>query len=228
MKKTETIFDVISQRKSIRAFLLKDVTQETIKKIFEQASRAPSGANIQPWNVIILQGQALKAITTKLHTLSLTGVKPMREYHYYPQKWREPYISRRRKVGWDLYNSLGIQKTDREKIKYQQAKNFLFFGAPIGIIFTMDRDMEIGSWLDLGMFIQTVALAAKGFGLDTCIQAAFSEYHEHISVDLKIPSHRQIICGMALGYAKQNAPENNFSTERVTIEEFVEFIDFLP
>ncbi|MET3560250.1 nitroreductase [Bartonella japonica] len=218
------IFQSILSRKSIRAFTDQPVAQETIKEILKLAARAPSGTNIQPWQVIVLTGDVLQKLGQELSQLSLSGVKGDREYYYYPRQWREPYLSRRKKIGLDLYKSLGIQKDEQEKMLSQKARNFSFFGAPVGLLFTMDHDMEIGSWLDLGMFMQTIMLAARGFGLDTCPQAAFADYHKQIRILLSVPSDRDIICGMALGYRDINAPENNFDTEREPIENFVRFI----
>ncbi|WP_102830316.1 nitroreductase [Bartonella bovis] len=221
---TFDIFQSILSRKSIRAFTNQPVEQETIKKILKLAARAPSGANLQPWQVIVITGDMLKKVGEELSRLVLSGVKGEREYHYYPRQWREPYLSRRRKVGLDLYKSLEIQKGEQEKMLRQHARNFSFFDAPVGLLFTMDQDMEIGSWLDLGMFMQTIMLVARGFGLDTCSQAAFADYHQQICTLLSVPSERRLICGMALGYRDVNAPENNFETEREPIENFVRFI----
>ncbi|WP_208434186.1 nitroreductase [Bartonella taylorii] len=218
------IFQSILSRKSIRAFTNQEVSQETIKEILKFASRAPSGTNLQPWQVIVLTGNVLQKVGQELSQLVLSGVKGEREVHYYPRQWREPYLSRRRKIGLDLYKSLGIQKDEQEKMLQQRARNFSFFGAPVGLLFTMDHDMEMGSWLDLGMFMQTIMLAARGFGLDTCPQAAFADYHKQIRTLLSVPSDRHIICGMALGYRDMNAPENNFETEREAIENFVRFV----
>ncbi|EJF85601.1 nitroreductase [Candidatus Bartonella washoeensis] len=222
------IFQSILSRKSIRAFTDQPVTQETIKEILKFAARAPSGTNLQPWQVIVLNGKILQRVGEQLSQLVLSGVKGEREFDYYPRQWREPYLSRRRKVGLDLYKSLGIQKGEQEKMLHQKARNFTFFGAPVGFLFTIDHDMEMGSWLDLGMFMQTLMLAARGFGLDTCCQAAFADYHKQIRTLLSVSSDRHIICGMALGYRDVNAPENNFETEREPIESFVRFIESYP
>ncbi|WP_295913232.1 nitroreductase [uncultured Bartonella sp.] len=225
MTKIEKFCDVVKSRKSIRAYLDKDVDRKMVEDILRLSSRAPSGANIQAWQVIVLHNEALKKLGKKLFDMSVAGIKEECEYQFYPRSWREPYLARRRKVGWDLYRALGIARSERSKIERQQAKNFMFFGAPVGLIFTMDRDMELGSWLDLGCFIQTIALVARSFGLDSCIQAAFSEYHKTISDELQIPPERQVICGLALGYRDEKAPENNFPTERVPLEDFVRFVD---
>ncbi|WP_455482346.1 nitroreductase [Bartonella sp. B35(2025)] len=218
------IFQSILSRRSIRAFTNQPVTQETIKKILRFAARAPSGTNLQPWKVIVLTGEALQKVGKELSQLVLSGIKGERKYHYYPRQWREPYLSRRKKIGLDLYKSLGIKKDEQEKMLYQKARNFSFFGAPVGLLFIIDQDMEMGSWLDLGIFMQTIMLAARGFGLDTCPQAAFADYHKQIHTLLSIPPDQHVICGMALGYRDVNAPENNFETEREPIENFAYFI----
>ncbi|MCZ2204160.1 nitroreductase [Bartonella sp. A05] len=221
---TIDIFQSILSRKSIRAFTDQQVEQKTIEEILKFAARAPSGTNLQPWQVIVLTGEVLQKVGQELSQLTLLGVQGKREHSYYPRQWREPYLSRRRKIGLDLYKSLGIQKGEQDKMLRQKARNFLFYGAPVGLLFTMDNDMEIGSWLDLGMFMQTFMLAARGFGLDTCPQAAFADYHEQIRTLLSVPSERHIICGMALGYRDMSAPENNFETEREPIKNFVRFV----
>ncbi|AQX28143.1 MULTISPECIES: nitroreductase [unclassified Bartonella] len=218
------VFQSVLSRKSIRAFIDQSVDREIIEEILKFASRAPSGTNLQPWKVIVLTGEALQKVGEELSRLVLSGIKGEREYQYYPGQWREPYLSRRKKIGLALYKSLGIQKGEQEKIIRQQAQNFSFFGAPVGLLFTMDKDMEIGSWLDLGMFMQTIMLVARGFGLDTCPQAAFADYHKQLCALLSVSPEQRIICGMALGYRDASAPENNFETEREPIKNFVRFV----
>ena len=222
-----TADEAIRSRRSVRAFLPTPVEDTTIARILELAARAPSGTNIQPWGVQVLRGAPLAALTRELHALSLAGVPGTEEFAYYPRTWREPYLSRRRKVGWDLYGALGIAKGDTERMRHQHARNFLFFDAPVGLIFTMDRDMERGSWLDYGMFLQNIMIAARGFGLDTCPQAAFNAYGAVIAKRLALPDTQMVVCGMALGYADAAAPENRFDTEREPLERFVRFVDAL-
>ncbi|MFG1214498.1 nitroreductase [Xanthobacter flavus] len=217
--------DAIRSRRSIRAFLPKPVGDETVGAILELAARAPSGTNIQPWQVLVLRGEPLAALTRELHALSLAGDPGTEEFAYYPRQWREPYLSRRRKVGWDLYGALGIAKGDTERMRQQLARNFLFFDAPVGLIFTMDRDMERGSWLDYGMFLQNIMIAARAFGLHTCPQAAFNAYGAVIAQRLAIPDTQMIVCGMALGFADPEAPENTFTTVREPRERYVRFVD---
>lgn len=220
-----SLIEAITSRKSIRAYLDKPVADETIHDILALAARSPSGTNIQPWQVIVLKGKALRDFGSALVQKYLSGDLGQAEYNYYPLSWREPYLARRRKVGWDLYGSLGIARGEKEKMALQQAQNYCFFGAPVGLLFTMDRDLETGSWLDYGMFIQSVMLAARSFGLDTCPQAAFIDYHEFIAAQLEIPVERRLLCGMALGYRDSAAPENNFITERENVNTFTRFIE---
>ncbi|MFG1201385.1 nitroreductase [Xanthobacter aminoxidans] len=217
--------DAIRSRRSIRAFLPTPVGDETVAAILELAARAPSGTNIQPWQVLVLRGEPLTALTRELHALSLADDPGTEEYAYYPRQWREPYLSRRRKVGWDLYGTLGIAKGDTERMRQQLARNFLFFDAPVGLIFTIDRDLERGSWLDYGMFLENIMITARAFGLHTCPQAAFNAYGAVIARRLAIPATQMIVCGMALGHADPTAPENTFTTVREPLENFVRFVD---
>lgn len=221
------LLQIIGDRRSVRAFLPKPVPRETVELILKIAARAPSGTNMQPWQAIVLTGNALKDFGKLLSTHALSGARTEWEYAYYPKEWRDPYLSRRRKVGWDLYSVLGIVKGDRHATSLQHARNYRFFDAPVGMIFTMDRDMEIGSWLDLGMFLQNIMIVARALGLDTCPQAAFAQYAETVAQLLDIPSERQVIVGMALGHADMAAPENRFDTDREVVGSFTRFIQTL-
>lgn len=218
------VLKAIRSRRSIRAFLPDPIPQATITRLLETAARAPSGSNIQPWQVIVVTGAPLRRLGEELVRRFLAGEEGEAEYAYYPRQWREPYLARRRKVGWALYGSLGIARGQNDRMAAQHARNFRFFDAPVGMFFTLDRDMEKGSWLDLGMFVQNVMIAARGLGLDTCPQAAFCPYHRVISQQLSIPADRQVILGMALGRAAPMASENMFETEREPVEGFARFI----
>ena len=218
----------IIERRSIRAFLPTPVPLDLVRHILAVSARAPSGTNMQPWQAIVLTGEALTTFCDRIEALSLSAAPVKPQYSYYPPQFREPYLGRRRKVGWDLYGSLGITKGDTEAMKRQHARNFRFFDAPVGIICTIDADLELGSWLDYGMFLQNIMIAARGAGLDTCPQAAFATYHEEIRALLGIPAERSVVCGVALGYADRGAPENNFPTERESVADFTRFLDQLP
>lgn len=220
--------EVIKSRYSCRAFLPDPVSQDVVAEILAIASHAPSGTNIQPWKVWVLTGETKKRLSERLLTAFddpeevSTHSEP---YQYYPKKWVSPYIDRRRKVGLELYSLLGIQKGDAQRMHEQFARNYKFFDAPVGIIFTVDNVMEQGSWLDYGMFLQNIMLAAKARGLDTCTQAALIQFHRIIREELSIPDSETIICGMSLGYADPDAPENALRTERAPLDEWVQFRD---
>jgi len=214
----------LTSRRSIRAFLDTPVPRETVERILDLAARAPSGTNMQPWRGYVLAGEPLKRLSDALVAEALAGEPVKAEYRYYPDAFFEPYLSRRRKVGWDLYGLLGIAKGEGEKMKRQHAKNYTFFGAPVGIVFTIDRRLEIGSWLDYGIFLGNVMTAARGMGLDTCPQAAFAPHHRTIRAHLPIPEEEVVVCGMALGHADPGAPENGLVTDRVPAREFCRFL----
>jgi len=218
--------DAILTRRSVRAFLPKPVLRETVAAILQVAGRAPSGTNMQPWQVWVVVGEAKKRLSTAIRaTRDATGGTEKQEYRYYPEKWREPYIGRRRKVGWDLYGLIGIAKGDRSAMWRQHGRNYDFFDAPVGMIFTIDRDLEIGSWLDFGMFLQSIMLSARGHGLHTCPQAAFAPYHQVARDVLGIPGDQVVICGMSMGYEDEAAPENKLRTERMALDDYVRFLD---
>jgi nitroreductase len=220
--------EAIRTRRSVRAFLPTPVERATVERLLALASRAPSGTNIQPWKVRAVAGEArdrlVRAILDALEREGQAAHK--RDWNYYPVHWREPFLSRRRKIGWDMYGLLGIRKGDYEGTERQRRKNFEFFGAPVGLIFTLDQDLEIGSWLDLGIFMGTVMIAARGLGLDTCPQAAFADFHALIRRELGIPDNEIVICGMALGHADEADPVNRLVTERAAPSEFATFSGF--
>ena len=219
--------DVIQSRRSVRAFLPTPVPQEALRDLLQVAARAPSGTNVQPWKVYVLTGEAKDNLSNKILAAFNDPEEAQthtEEYPYYPAKWISPYIERRRKVGLDLYNLLGIQKGDGARMQEQHGRNYKFFDAPVGLIFTIDRIMQQGSWFDYGMFVQTIMLAARARGLDTCPQAAFTQFHRIIEEQLGLPENEMVVCGMALGYADEGKPENQLRTERAPLEDWVKFI----
>ena len=218
----------ITSRRSIRAFLPTPVAREEIEAILQVASRAPSGTNTQPWKVWVLTGQAKTSLSAKIRAAFDDPVERAthtEEYAYYPTEWRSPYIDRRRKVGWDLYSLLGIGKADKARMHAQHGRNYDFFGAPVGLMFTIDRVMQQGSWLDFGMFLQSVMVAARGRGLDTCPQAAFMQFHRIIAGHLELPADQMLVCGMSLGHADLQAVENTLVTERESVSGFARFLE---
>ncbi len=215
-------------RRSVRAFLPTPVPRATVEHILAVAARAPSGTNIQPWKVYVLTGAAKEALSDELiaaHDDPQARAEAQEEYPYYPSQWVAPYIDRRRKIGWDLYGLLGIDRTDKAGMHGQHARNYRFFDAPVGLMFTIDRVLEQGSWLDYGMFLQNVMVAARGRGLDTCPQAAFTQYHRIIMRHLGAPASEMLVCGMSLGHADPSATENALVTEREPVDRFARFLE---
>ena len=224
--------EAINSRRCVRAFLPTPVSGETIRHILAVAARAPSGNNTQPWMVYVVQGAVkdqLSSTILEARTAASDGSaseEHKAEYRYYSGGWREPYLSRRRKIGWDLYGLIGVKRGDRAGSRRQHDRNFVFFDAPVGMIFTIDRDLEKGSWLDLGMFIENVMIAARGQGLHTCPQAAFMDYHKIIRAALGIPDGQIVVCGMSIGYEDSTKSENALRTEREPVDGFVRFYGF--
>jgi nitroreductase len=228
---TAAVDAAITTRRSIRAFLPAPVPRQTIEDILAVASRAPSGVNTQPWKVTVLTGAAKSELSRKIlaaHDANFaagsTGAD-VGEYDYYPTEWAPPYIDRRRKIGWDLYRLLGIAKGDKARMHAQHGRNYKFFDAPVGLVFTIDRILRQGSWLDYGMFLQNVMTAARGRGLDTCPQAAFIGFHKVIAEHLALPATEMVVCGMSLGWADESAPENQLVTEREPVASFARFVE---
>jgi nitroreductase len=200
---------------SLRAFLPTPVPRATVQHLLDVAARAPSGTNMQPWCGHAMAKERLRRICDVVEAAFLAGAPTeARDYRYYPETFFEPYLARRREVGWGLYSLLGIGRGDTEKMRQQYARNFRFFEAPVGVIFTIDRRLEIGRWLDYGMFLQNVMVAARGLGLDTCPQAAFADFPNTVRAALELPFQDVIVCGMAIGYADPEAVENTLQTTR--------------
>jgi nitroreductase len=218
----------ITSRRSIRAFLPTPVARHDIEQILAVSARAPSGTNIQPWKVYVLTGAAKECLSAAIlaaHNDPALARQHVEEYHYYPRQWVSPYLERRRKVGWDLYALLGLTRDNKVGMAAQHGRNYHFFDAPVGFIFTIDRVLEQGSWLDYGMFLENIMVAARGRGLDTCPQAAFTQYHKIIAAQLGLPASETVVCGMALGFADHQKIENSLITEREPVGGFVRYLE---
>ena len=218
---------VIRERRSVRAFLPTPVPQEAVAQILSVAASAPSGTNTQPWQVIAVAGEARKRLCDRvLHAFHHEEGEHQSEYDIYPAEFFEPYLTRRRRCGFALYAAVGISKGDTDAMRAQHARNFTFFDAPVGLIFTLDRRMVQSSWVDYGMFLQNIMVAARARGLDTCPQAAWNHYHPVVMEHLGLDGERwMMVCGMSLGYADPNAVENTLLTEREPTTSFTHFLD---
>ncbi len=219
----QAVDQAIRSRRSVRRFLPTAVPKETVAELLELAARAASGTNVQPWKVYALGGEARAALSKAILEKFNQGAHEGREFDYYPKEWSDPWISRRRKIGFDLYGLLGIEKGDKARMKEQTGRNYQFFDAPVGLIFTMDRQLGRGMFIDYGMFMANLMTAARARGLDTCAQAAFADYPETVRQQLGIGDNELVVCGMALGYADPDAPENRLITDREPVTGFTDF-----
>jgi nitroreductase len=219
------VIEAIQQRASIRAYLDKPVAQDIIHNILEVARWAPSGTNTQPWHVAVVTGDSKQKLSASIIEKFASQTPSNADYHYYPAQWREPYKSRRFQCGLALYQALGIAREDKVKRREQWALNYRFFDAPVGMVFYIDAQLRKGSWMDMGMFIQNVMLAARGFGLDTCAQASIAEYPDVVREVLNISNQFHIVCGMSLGYADYEQAVNRYRTQREPVEAFTQWYD---
>lgn len=221
----------ITSRMSARAFLPQAVPRSTLEHILQVASRAPSGTNTQPWKVYVLQGASRDSLVDKvcaahdaLRADPALAAEYREEYDYYPEKWVSPYIDRRRENGWGLYGLLGIGKGDKDKMHLQHQRNFRFFDAPVGLMFTLDKVMGRGSLVDYGMFLQNIMVAARAQGLHTCPQAAWNGFARIILPHIGAADNEMLVCGMALGFADPADPVNGFHTPRETVASFTTWL----
>ncbi len=224
--------DAISSRMSVRAFTPQPVDRADIEALLQVASRAPSGTNCQPWKVYVLQGASRQTLVDKvclahdaLRADPALAAQYQEAYDYYPTQWVSPYIDRRRENGWGLYGLLGIGKGDKDKMHAQHQRNFRFFDAPVGLMFTVDKVMGRGSLVDYGAFLQNIMVAARGRGLHTCPQAAWNGFASVILPHIGAGDDEMLVCGMALGYAQADAAVNSFHTPRVPVQEFTRWLD---
>ena len=227
-----TVDEAIRTRMSVRAFTAQPVEPALIREILELAARAPSGTNTQPWRVYVLRGASRDRLVDQvcaahdaLRANPALAAEYREEYDYYPEKWVSPYIDRRRENGWGLYGLLGIGKGDKDRMHAQHQRNFRFFDAPVGLMFTVDRVMGRGSLVDYGMFLQNLMLAARARGLHTCPQAAWNGFAKIILPHIGAGPDEMLVCGMALGYADTSALVNTFHTPRIPVEDYTRWLD---
>jgi len=217
------IFEALTKRKSIRAFLDKQVSQEKIRRIINHARYAPSGTNTQPWQVAVVMGEKKKQLVEQLQDAFHAGIKGKMDYHYYPLEWTSPYKDRRKACGLKLYQTLRIRREDKDKQKAHWSRNYRGFDAPVILFFFMDKILETGSYLDYGMFLQSIMLGAVEEGLATCPQASLGEYPQIVKQQLGYPEDSILICGMAMGYEDTKAKINSYRLDREDVDSFVSF-----
>ena len=229
---TISVDEAITSRMAVRAFTQQAVPRQTLEELLQLASRAPSGTNTQPWKVYVVQGANRDALVEKVCAVHdairdnpALAAEYQEQYDYYPAQWFSPYIDRRRENGWGLYGLLGIGKADRDKMHLQMQRNFRFFDAPVGLFFTVHRNMGRGALLDYGTFLQNVMLAARGRGLHTCPQQAWNLFNKISLAHIGAGADEMQVCGMALGYADASAIVNTFHTPRVPVAEFTHWLE---
>jgi nitroreductase len=217
------VIKALEQRKSTRAFLDKPVELKAINTILNAARHAPSGTNTQPWQVAVVTGEAKIRLQTKIEDAFRAGDKGKADYTYYPDEWQQPYASRRKECGLLMYKTLGITREDKERQINQWAANYRAFDAPVLLLFFMDNVLQTGSYIDYGMFLQSVMLVAVDQGLATCPQASIADYPEIIKAELGYPEETVLLCGMALGYEDETALVNSYRTSREDVDAFTRY-----
>jgi nitroreductase len=217
--------EALMRRKSTRAFLENPVKRELIENILDCARYAPSGVNTQPWQVAVVSGEKKRRLQQQLESAFREGAPKQLDYQYYPTVWKEPYKSRRKACGLQLYSVLEINWEDKQRQQEQWAANYRAFDAPVVLFFFMDPDMQTGSFLDYGMFLQSVMLAAVEQGLAVCPQAALAEYPDIVKAFLGYPADSVLICGMAMGYEDTEAKVNSYRTPREVVGTFTRFFE---
>lgn len=217
------VIDVLRQRKSVRAYLDRAVEEEKINAILDSARHAPSGANTQPWQVAVVMGDAKRKLQALIENAFETGDKGRADYTYYPDEWIEPYKSRRKDCALQLYSTLKISREDRQQQLEQWVANYRAFDAPVMLLFFMDKHMQTGSYIDYGMFIQSIMLSAVEHGLATCPQAAYADYAEIVKTALGYPQDDILLCGMSLGYEDTGALVNSYRTPRDQVDSFTRY-----
>jgi nitroreductase len=221
-----SVTEAVNARRSTRAFLDKPVAPELLRQIFATASRSPSGGNLQPWHAYVMAGKVLEDLKEKVRETRKAGGREGLEYMIFPNPLGDVFNARRRKCGEDLYAAIGVPREDKAGRDFQFARNYEFFGAPVGVIFAIDRQFGHAQWVHMGMFIQTVMLVAQEAGLATCAQEAWAGMHKTVGNHLGLPPEQMVYCGLALGYADDAHPINGFTTDRMPLDELAQFRGF--
>jgi len=219
------VIEAIRGRASTRAFLDQPVDKEVIQEILDVARWSPSGANTQPWQVAVVTGEAKRKLGDAMVEACVERREVNSDYNYYADRFPEVYRERQVACGYALYSALGIERSDREARMEQWLRNFHGFGAPTELLFFLDSVLAKGSWIDIGLFLQSVMLAARSYGLETCPQASFADYPDIVREHLGYPESTLVVCGVAIGYPDPSDPVNNYRTERDPVEGFTRWLD---
>lgn len=219
------VSDALATRITCRAFRSDPVPEKTVRAIIDKARYAPSGGNLQPWHVFVLSGDALSALLKDIEeTMVETPRGQAPQYRVYPENLKEPYEARRFKCGEDMYATIGVAREDKKGRIAQFQRNFRFFGAPVGMFVYLDRTMGAPQWADTGIFLQSIMLLAREYGLHTCPQEAWVQWHETVARHLNPPDDWMLFCGMGLGYMDEEAPINGLRTDRASVDEIATFM----
>jgi nitroreductase len=222
------VFEAVASRYSCRAFLSTPVPEKTVREIVERAARAPSAGNMQPWRVYAIAGERIAALKA-LMAPRMANELPRGEgtdYTIYPAPLSEPYKARRFVVGELLYKSINVPREDRPGRYKQYARNYDFFGAPVALFFAREKSHGPAQWADIGGYLQTVCLLARGYGLHTCPQQAWVSFHRTIHDFLKLPDNLMVYSGMSLGFADEAEPINQWRSPRESVDGFASFDGF--
>jgi nitroreductase len=213
------VVEAITSRASVRAYLDRPLARDEVERLLDAARWSPSGVNTQPWRVEVVSGAAKQRLGDRLEAARRAGEAARPDYDYYPAEWSEPYRGRRKACGLALYGALDIGREDHERQMAAWCANYHFFGAPIGLLIFVDRKMGHGSWIDCGMFIQSILLTARSMGLGSCPQASLAEYPDLVREELSVGDDQLLLCGIALGHADPEAPVNQYRTDRIAVAE---------
>ncbi len=219
------VTEAITNRISTRAYLDKPVSKETLSKVLDTARWSPSGTNTQPWKVMVVMGDTKQIISDAFLEAQKNGSKPNPDYQYYPVDWVDPYKARRFECGMALYKALEIGREDKDKRIEAALNNYRFFGAPVSLFFFIDKNMGKGSWFDMGMFIQSIMLAAEEQGLGSCPQASTADYPDIVRDILDVSDQYALICGLSIGYPDREKPVNNYRTSREEVDSFTSWFE---
>jgi nitroreductase len=222
------VFDAVDSRLSCRWFLDRPVDPKIVRELIEKSARAASGGNLQPWKIYALTGEPLDEIKRRA-AAETENHDPRQidgEYPIYPKPMGEPYQARRHEHGVQLYAALKIVRDDMDGRLIQYKRNFEFFNAPVGLFITIERRLGVAQWTDLGGYLATLMVLARGYGLDTCPQESWARICKTVGGFLKLPDDHMLFCGVALGYGDRAHPANSFRSHRARLEEYCTFLGF--